>query len=115
MPCYTIRQTPVVFENVAYRPAHMPLMLEALAEMGFEIQADPGRELVFWPAGSMRTIDNTIQYRGGTFRIPSTTRSRFSLDQLKEAYARQVLKLHAHRNGWLLRELSKTEFEVVKR
>ncbi len=119
MPCYTIRKTPVVFENIAYKPSHMLLMIEAIQEMGFvflaDLQGGVARELTIWPAGSVRTAENTIRYRGGKFEVPSTLGSRFSLDRLKEAYSRQAIKFHARRNGWLVRELSGTEFEIVKR
>ncbi len=115
MPCHTIRQTPVVFENVAYKPAHLALMVAALKEVGFEVQNEAGRELRLWPAGSSPAVENTILYRGGKFEVPSTLRGRFNLGRLKEAYARQAIKLHARRNGWLVRDLSSTGFELVKR
>jgi len=46
-------------------------------------------------------------------QIPSTLRDRFTTDAVKEAYAREALKLHARRNGWRLHEISPTEYEVT--
>jgi hypothetical protein len=119
MPCYTIRQTPVVFEKVAYRPGHLGLLIDALKELGFETDSETPESrrsgLRIWPAGTIRTAENTVLYRDGMFEVPSTLKKRFPLDRLKEAYARQAIRLHARRNGWLLRELSNSQFELVKR
>ena len=126
MPCYTIRQTPVTFEKVAYRPGHMSLLVDALRGMGYQVEADvPGIQLrshlpagmtvKIWPAGTAATLGNTVLYRDGHFQIPSPLRDRFTMEAVQQAYAREAVKLHARRNGWLLRELSPTEFEVLKR
>ena len=118
MPCYTIRQTPVVFEKVAYRAGHVGLLTDALKELHFEVESDPDRTrpgLRIRPAGTAWRPETTVIYRDGTFEIPSTLKNRFSLDRVKEAYARLAVRLHARRNGWLLRELTGSEFELVKR
>ena len=41
MPCFSIRQTKVTFERVAYKAGHMALLLGALREMGYEVQVPP--------------------------------------------------------------------------
>jgi len=126
MPCYTIRNTPVTFEKVAYQPGHMALMLDALQALGYQVQANVpvlqlrshlprGLAVKIWPAGTVATTENTILYQDGRLQIPSTLRDRFTVDAVKEAYAREAVKLHAKRNGWLLREISPTEYEVTKR
>jgi len=126
MPCYTIRSTRVTFEKVAYQPGHMALMLDALKAMGYQIQGPfpvlglrsrmpRGLAVKIWPIGTVATAQNTILYQDGRLQIPSTLRDRFTVDAVKEAYAREALKLHAKRNGWLLREISPTEYEVTKR
>jgi hypothetical protein len=118
MPCYTIRQTSVMFDKLAYRPGNVRMLIDALKELGFEVESDPERTnpgLRIRPAGMARRADNTVVYQDGTFEIPSTLENRFSLDRVKEAYARQAIRLHARRNGWLLHEISGTEFELMKR
>ncbi len=124
MPCNTIRRTRVTFEKVAYQPGHMALMLDALKALGYQVDVPPlelrsrlpRRSAVkIWPAGTAATAENTILYQDGKLQIPSTLRERFTVDTLKEAYAREAVKLHARRNGWLLREISPTEYEVTKR
>jgi hypothetical protein len=118
MPCYSIRQTPVVFEKVAYRPGHIGLLIDALKELGFDTESDADGKrsgLRIWPAGTIRTAENSAVYRDGAFEVPSTLKNRFSLDRVKEAYARQAIRLHARRNGWLVREAGTAQFELVKR
>jgi hypothetical protein len=114
MPCYTVRKTPVVFEKVAYKPAHLMLLMDAVKELGYQVLADR-TALKIWPAGAEADTANTILYQGGRFEIPSPLKDRFTLDRVKQAYARQAVKVQARRNGWLLRELSQTEFEVIRR
>ncbi len=125
MPCYTIRRTPVTFEKVAYKPGHLALLMDALRTLGYQIQVDvpviklrsrlpAGLAFKIWPDGTVATRENTILYKDGQFQVPTTLKERFTLDAVKEAYARQAVKLHARRNGWLLREISPTEFEVIK-
>jgi hypothetical protein len=114
MPCYTIRQTPVTFEKVAYKVGHLSLLTDALKQLGYQVQAS-GTALKIWPVGAAATVQNTVQYRDGRFQIPSPLKSRFTLETIQQAYAREAVKLHARRNGWLLREISPTEFEVTKR
>ncbi len=115
MPCHTIRQTPVAFEKVAYKAGHLNLLIEALRQMGYQVESDAGRALKIWRLGSAATATNTILYREGRFEIPSTLKGRFTAEAVKQAYAREAVKLQARRNGWLLREISPTEFEVTKR
>lgn len=114
MPCYTVRQTPVTFEKVAYKPGHMGLLIEALKQLGYEIEAT-GTAIKIWSAAARATVENTILYKDGRFQVPSTLQGRFSLERVKEAYAREAVKLHARRNGWLLNQISETEFELTKR
>ena len=63
MPCYTIRNTPVTFEKVAYQPGHMALMLDALQALGYQVQANVpvlqlrshlprGLAVKIWPVGT---------------------------------------------------------------
>ncbi len=111
MPCHTIRQTPITFEKVAYKAGHIGLLMEALRQMGYEVQPDGRQSLKIRLAGSA----STILYREGRFEIPSTLRDRFTVESVKQAYAREAVKLQARRNGWLLREISPTECEVTKR
>ncbi len=126
MPCNTIRRTRVTFEKVAYQPGHMALMLDALKALGYQTKVDVpplelrsrlplGLAVKIWPVGTTATTRNTILYQDGKLQIPSTLRDRFTVDAVKEAYAREAVKLHARRNGWLLREISPTEYEVTKR
>ncbi len=126
MPCYTIRKTPVTFEKVAYKAGHIALLLDALTGMGYQSEADvpvlklrshlpSGVAVKIWPAGVAATVANTILYRDGQFQVPSTLKDRFTLDAVKQAYAREAIKLHARRHGWLLRELGPSEFEALKR
>jgi hypothetical protein len=114
MPCYTIRQTPVTFEKVAYKVGHLSLLTGALKQMDYQVQAS-GMALRIWPVGATATVENTILYRDGRFQIPSPLKDRFTLEAIQQAYAREAVKLHARRNGWLLREISLTEFEVTRR
>ena len=124
MPCYTIRETPVTFEKVAYRPGHMSLLLDALKAMGYQVQANvptiklrshqpSGQAMKIWPVGAVATTQNTILYKDGKLQIPST--SSFKVEALKEAYSRAAVKLHAARNGWLLREVGQNQFEAIRR
>ncbi len=120
MPCYSIRRTRVTFEKVAYQPGHMALMIDALKALGYQTDVPAhrlprGQAVKIWPAGTRATTQNTILYQDGKLQIPSTLTDRFTVDGLKEAYAREAVKLHARRNGWLLREISPTEYEVTKR
>ena len=98
----------------------MALLLDALKTMGYQIQAPVpvlqlrtylphGLAVKICPVGTAATTENTILYQDGR-QIPSTLRDRFTID---EAYAREALKLHARRNGWLLHEISPTEYEVT--
>ena len=54
-------------------------------------------------------------YGGGGLAIPSPMRERFTFDQLKEAYARQAVRVNARRNGWLLKEVGENEFVAERR
>jgi len=124
MPCYTIRETPVTFEKVAYRPGHMSLLLDALKAMGYQVQANvptiklrshqpSGQAMKIWPVGGVATTQNTILYKDGKLQIPST--SSFKVEALKEAYSRAAVRLHAAKNGWLLREVGQNQFEAIRR
>lgn len=114
MPCHTIRRTPVTFEKVAYKPGHLDLLVAAVHEMGYQV-ARTGNILKICPKGRSATTENTIAYGGGVFQIPSTLKDRFTLDKVKEAYSRQAVRLHARRNGWLVREAGENQFVVERR
>lgn len=114
MPCYTIRRTPVTFEKVAYKAGHLSLLTGALKQMGYQVQTN-GTAVKIWPVGTSATVRNTILYQDGRFQIPSPLKDRFTLEAVQQAYAREAVKLHARRSGWLLREISPTEFEVTRR
>jgi hypothetical protein len=86
MSCYTIRQIPVVFEKVAYRPGHPGLLIDAFKELGFETDSESpeGKRsgLRIWLAGTIRTAENTVLYQDGMFEVPSTLlKKRLSLDR----------------------------------
>ncbi len=114
MPCYSIRSTKVAFEKVAYRSAHLGLLTAALQEMGYQVQRS-GTTLKIWPKNTVANAANTIAYGGGILQIPSPLKDRFTLDAVKQAYARQAVKLHAKRNGWLLREVGENQFVAERR
>ena len=114
MPCWSVRSTKVAFEKVAYKPAHFDLMTAALQEMGYQVQRN-GTTLKIWPKNTVANTTNTIAYGGGILQIPSTLKDRFTLDAVKQAYSRQAVKLHAKRNGWLLREVGENQFVVERR
>lgn len=115
MPCYSVRSTKVAFEKVAYKPGHLGLLAAALEEMGYQVQRS-GTTLKIWPKNTVANTTNTIAYGGGgVLQIPSTLKDRFTLDAVKQAYARQAVKLQAKRNGWLLREVGENQFVVERR
>ncbi len=118
MPCYTIRTTPVTFEKVAYKAGHLGLLIEALKNLGFQVEEgvikQPGTVIKLWPAGTAPVLENTILYTDGRFEVPSPLRNRFRLEVVQQAYACEAVKLHARRNGWRLRQLAENEFEVTR-
>jgi hypothetical protein len=125
VPCYTIRSTGVTFEKVAYQPGHLALLLEALKDLGYQLEAGvrtislrthlpSGTAVRIWPAGTYAGVQNTILYKDGKFQIPSAMRDRFTLERIEQAYARQAVLTHAQRNNWLVREISQTEFELTR-
>lgn len=114
MPCYSVRSTPVAFEKVAYKPLHLDLMTAALEELGYQAQKR-GATLKIWPKNTVANATNTVAYGGGVLQIPSTLKDRFTVDAVQQAYARQAVKLHAKRNGWLLRDVGENQFLVERR
>jgi hypothetical protein len=114
LPCWSVRSTKVAFEKVAYKPAHLELLTAALQEMGYEVLRN-GATLKIWPKNTVANAANTIAYGGGILQIPSPLKDRLTLDRVKEAYARQAVRLHAKRNGWLLQEIGGREFIAERR
>ena len=125
MPCYTIRATPITFENVAYKPGHLDVMIAALESMGYEIEnkmiykhgtdVELGKGLVLYPKGELASRTNKVIYRDGKFQIPSTMQERFTLRKVQVAYGMEAGKLHAKKMGWQFTQTGEETFKLVRR
>src|SRR5215471_8732906 len=118
MPCYTIRQTPITFEELTFKPGHIELMIQAIQSLGYEISRTTLMgdvvHLDIFPRGAYPNRRNTITYERGSFQVPSTVED-FTVDRVQNAYGMAAAKLAAKRNGWLFKQTSDTEFEFVRR
>lgn len=103
MPCDSIRTVSV--DLSAMGRIDPKLLQEALKDLGLitALQND----------GSL--IGQGVSYRSGSLELSGYTASRITMNQVKQAYGRQVVISQCKRYGWAYKETEKGQFIVTKR